>query len=153
MEIRTATLNDIEQICLLYNEFFAYNNKLQPEYCKAVKENGDYPKSVIADEKSDIIVSVEDNNILGFIHIREDQTPPYDSVVQHNFAVIIDFIVTASCREKGVGAKLMDEAKKWTKTRKLDYIELFVLNNAIEANRFYEKNDFVTVSHTMRRVL
>ena len=34
MEIRTATLDDIEQICLLYNEFFAYNAKLQPEYCK-----------------------------------------------------------------------------------------------------------------------
>ena len=34
MEIRTATLDDIEQICQLYNEFFAYNAKLQLEYCK-----------------------------------------------------------------------------------------------------------------------
>ena len=128
MEIRTATLDDIEQICQLYNEFFAYNAKLQPEYCKEAKENGNYPKSTITDDKSDIIVAIENN-------------------------IILDFIVTASCREKGVGAKLMDEAKKWTKTRALDYIELFALNNAIEANRFYEKNDFVTVSHTMRCVL
>ena len=103
MEIRVATLDDIEQICQLYNEFFAYNNKLQPEYCKAVKENGIYPKSVTTDERSDIIVAVENNNILGFIHIREDETPPYDSVVQHNFAVIIDFIVTVSSRERGWG--------------------------------------------------
>jgi len=136
-----------------YNGFSNKSNNLQPEYCKAVKENGNYPKSVITDEKSDIIVAVENNNILGFIHIREDKTPPYASVVQHNFSVIIDFIVTVSSREKGGGAKLMDEAKKWTKIRKLEYIELFVLNNAIEVNRFYEKNDFDTVSHTMRCVL
>ena len=150
VEIRIATMNDIEQICQLYTEFFAYNAKLQPKYCKEIKENGNYPKSIITDDKSDIIIAIENNTILGFVHIQEAETPPYDSVVQHKFAVIIDFIVTVLCREKGIGKKLMDEAKKWTKLRNLEYIELMVLNNAKEANSFYEKNGFVTVSHTMR---
>ena len=47
----------------------------------------------------------------------------------------------------------MAAAKKWAKERNLDYIELFVLSNAEEANAFYEREGFETVSRTMRYVL
>ena len=150
LEIRFATLEDIEQICCLYNEFFSYNEGLQPEYCAKVKESGEYPKSIIASENADIIIAVENNFIVGFIHIREAQTPPFASIVPHKYAEIIDCIVTSSYRGKGTGAKLIDAAKEWGKARTLDYIELFVLSNAKEAFHFYEQNDFTTVSHTMR---
>ena len=153
LKIKLATHDDIEQICLLYNEFYAYNAALQPEYCNAAKESGKYPESVIADENADIIVAVENNTIVGFVHVREAKTPPYASVVPHNYAEIIDFIVTASCREKGVGSKLMDAAREWGKARSLDYIELFVLTNAKEAYAFYQRYGFDTKSHTMRYAL
>ena len=48
MEIRLATLNDIEQIRLLNHEFWVYNARLQPEYYKDAEESGAYPKSVIS---------------------------------------------------------------------------------------------------------
>lgn len=150
MEIRFATLDDIEAISLLYNEFFAYNADLQPEYCRLSKESGAYPKIVIADNNADLLIAVENDTIVGFIHIREAQTPPFDSVIPHKYAEIIDFIVTASYRKKGIGSKLMDFAKQWSKSRNLDYIELSVLTNAKEAFHFYDQKDFVTVSHTMR---
>ena len=150
MEVRVATLEDIEQICCLYVEFFSYNAALQPEYCAVAQESGEYPKSVISSENADIIVAMENGATVGFVHIREAQTFRYPSIVPHKFAEIIDFIVTASYREKGVGSKLMDAAKQWGRERNLDYIELFVLSNAKEAYCFYEKRDFATVSHTMR---
>ena len=150
MEIRIATLQDVEQICCLYTEFFSYNAALQPEYCAAAKESGEYPKSVISSENADIILALEGDAIVGFVHIREAQTLQYPAIVPHKFAEIIDFIVTASYREKGVGSKLMGVAKQWGKERNLDYIELFVLSNAIGAYNFYEKREFATVSHTMR---
>ena len=150
MEIRLATLRDVEQICRLYGEFFAYNAALQPEYCKAAQESGEYPKSVIADENADILIAARDDTIVGFVHIRKAQTPPFSSVVPHSYAEIIDYLVAAPYRKQGIGAKLMDLAKRWSKAQNLDYIELCVLSNAQEALEFYQRNDFVTVSHTMR---
>jgi len=153
MEIRTAVHNDIEQICLLYNEFFAYNAKMDPVYCRAGKETGEYPKTVIEDAGSDLIVAVENDKLTGFIHIKEGRTPPYDALMQNHYAQIIDFIVTEDHRQKGIGKKLMDAAKEWATKRELDYIELFVLQGAKNEHRFYERNDFVTVMQTMRCML
>ena len=153
LDIRLATFKDIEPMCRLYNAFFAYNAGLRPEYCKASQESGDYPQSVIASENADIFVAVEGDAPVGFIHIRKAQTPPFDSVVPRHYAEIIDFFVSDSHREKGLGSKLMEAAKQWSIARNLDYIELSVLSNAKEALCFYEHKDFVTVLHTMRCVL
>jgi len=153
MEIRPAVQSDIEQICLLYNEFFAYNAKIDPVYCRAGKEAGEYPKSVIESESSDLIVATEGDKMLGFIHIKEGKTPPYDALMQNHYAQIIDFIVTEAFRKKGVGTKLMDAAKEWAKTRNLDYIELFALQGAVDERRFYERSGFTTVMQTFRHML
>ena len=153
MEIRVAACDDIEQICRLYNEFFAYNAEKDPVYCRAGKEYGEYPKSVVESGSSDLIVALDDDEIIGFIHIKEGKTPPYDALMQNHYAQIIDFIVTAKHRKKGVGTKLMDAAKQWAKGRNLDYIELFVLTGAVNEHRFYENNDFTTVMQTMRYML
>jgi len=153
MEIRLATLNDIEAMCPLFTEFFAYNAQLQPMYCRADIERGEYPRTIIESENSDFLIAVENDAILGFIHITQMKTPPHGSIVPHNYSEIIAFMVTASQRGQGIGAMLVEAAKQWSNSRNLDYIELFSLVNADEANRFYDHNDFVTVSHIRRYTL
>jgi len=153
LEIRLATLNDIAPICQLYREFWLYNADLQPKYYKEATENGDYPKSVIINENADIFLAVENDVIMGLIHIREAQTLPYAPIVQHKYAEIVDFIVSAPYRRKGIGNQLMDAAKEWSKKRKLDYIELFVLTEAKGEISFYEKYGFGAASHNMRYTL
>lgn len=150
MEIRVATLEDVTSICELYNEFFEYNSSLQPEYYRPGKEMGSYPKSTIENKESDIFVAVEDNKIYGFIHIKEAKTQPFDALVQHKYAEIIDFIVTSSYRRRGIGTMLMDSAKQWDKSRGLKYVELIVLSDAKGEKLFYEQVNFKTVSHSMR---
>jgi len=153
MEIRLAVLNDIEPICELYTEFYAYNANLQPNYYNAVIEPGGYPQSTIESESADIFVAVENDIIVGFIHVREVQTLPYDPIVQHKYAEIVDLIVTASYRRKGIGSALMEAVKNWSKVRNLDYVEFFVLAEASGEIQFYEHENFKTVSHTMRYTL
>ena len=153
MEIRTAVHDDIEQICRLYNEFFAYNAKIDPVYFKAGKENGEYTGSIIESESADLIIAVFDDKAVGLIHIREGKTPPYDALMQNHYAQIIDFIVTEEHRQKGIGKELMDAAKKWAANRNLDYIELFVLQGAAVEQQFYENHGFVTVIQTKRYML
>lgn len=153
MEIRLATLADIEPICRLYDEFFAYNAGLQPQYYRPAKEGGEYPRSVIASGDADIFIAVREGVVAGLIHVREAQTPPYGAVAPHQYAEIVDLIVTAPCRRKGIGSALMEAARGWSRVRKLDYIELLVLSDAKGEFLFYEREGFVTVSHTMRRAL
>ena len=153
MEIRLATLDDIENLCNLVTEFFAYNAKLQPNICNAAIENGKYLEVVIQDEQADIFIAVDNGDIVGFMHIMVSATPPYDSLVQHKFVEIMAFMVTASCRRKNIGSKLMDAAAEWGKARNLEYIELVALANAEAANAFYQHYGFKTEAHVMRRSL
>ena len=156
MNIRLAELKDVPQICELYNEFFAYNAKIDPVYCRAGKEFGEYPKSVIEGSDADLIVAEiksKEFELVGFIHIKEGKTPPYDALMQNHYAQIIDFMVTEQHRRKGVGRKLMDAAKEWAEKRKLDYIELFVLQGAADEQRFYDRSGFDNVMQTKRFML
>lgn len=153
MEIRLAASEDINPICGLYKEFFAYSARLQPQYYRAGEEGGEYPKSVIASEDADIFIAVEEGAVCGLIHVRRAHTPPFDAIEQYEYAEIVDLIVTAASRRKGIGSALMDAAKQWARERNLAYIELFVLSEAKGEFLFYEREGFVTVSHTMRYAL
>jgi GNAT superfamily N-acetyltransferase len=153
MEIRLATIEDIEALCPLLTEFFAYNAALQPAYCHADVENGEYPREIIESGTADFLIACDADAVVGFIHIDEKKTAPYGAIVQYNYAEIIAFMVTASHRCQGIGSKLIEAAKQWSITRNLDYIELFSLTNATEANDFYDNNSFITVSHNRRYTL
>jgi len=150
MEIRLATPGDIEALCPLLTEFFAYNAGLQPAYCRAQSGCGEYPKKMIENEDSDFLVAVECGAVLGFLHINQMKTPPHDSLVPHAYAEIMAFMVSAPRRGEGIGAMLIDAAKQWSRARNLDYIELFSLVNAEEAGRFYDHENFDTVGQIRR---
>ena len=150
MEIRVATLRDAGGICQLYNEFWLYNEGLQPEYHQRAIENGEYPKNMIASEDSDIFIAIENDEIIGFMRVREAETLPYPPVVYHRYAEIVELFVTASCRRKGVGSLLMNAAKQWSKARNLDYIELMVLSDAKGEIAFYKQYGLTAASHIMR---
>ena len=150
MAIRVATLDDLDSIRLLNEEFWQYNARLQPDfYCDATDE-GEYPRSVIADADADLIIAEENSFIVGLIHIRESKTPPYAPIIQKKYAEVIDLFVTASHRRKGVGTALMKAAKEWSNARNLKYIELFVLSEATGEKRFYESEGFEIASYNMR---
>ena len=153
MIIRVANTNDIAPISRLYDEFFEYNNAQQPSFYAAAKENGLYPQSVIEGAKGDIFVAEFDNAIIGFIHVEEDKTPPFPSVVQHNYACIVDFYVLAEYRKRGVGKALLEKVKEWANNRGLDYLELFVLEENEIGKGFYRQEGFKATSCTMRYIL
>ena len=153
MEIRLSGINDIVGICSLYNEFFVYNTNQQPQYYKPAIESGRYPKSVIESDSEDIYIAVDDNVIVGLIHIVEEQTPPFDCFVQYKYAAITDLFIDEIFRKKGIGSLLLESAKQWAKSRKLNYIELNVLAENENGIQFYNDKEFKTVSQIMRYTL
>jgi len=152
IEIWLATLNDIEALCPLLTEFFAYNAGLQPMYCNATVERGEYPKNTIESDSADFLLAIESDAVLGFVHISQATTPPFASIVPHRYAEIMAFMITVSHRGQGIGSKLIEAAKQWGNARNLDYIEAISLVN-VEANGFYDNAGFVTMSHIRRYAL
>ena len=150
MIVKLATKDDVNAINRLFTEFYAYNATQQPKYYVAFEENGKYPNTVIDSQNGDIIVALVNDEIVGFIHLEEDKTMPYPSVVAHRFACIVDFIVTEQHRRTGIGHMLLEEAKTWARLRQLEYLELMALENNDFGRRFYEREKFLAVSQTMR---
>ncbi len=153
MNIRLATLKDIDPICTLYQQFYETNAKQQPKYYCNAEENGSYPKSVIEGTNGDIFIAELQNEIIGFIHIEADKTPPFPSVAQHEYACIVDFYVIPKYRKKGIGKALLENTKSWAKDKNLAYLELFVLEENKIGQNFYERENFKTASRTLRYIL
>jgi len=115
MVVRCATLTDVEELNLLYQHFFTHNASQQPAYYKVAIESGRYPKYVIESPQEELFVAVENEKLVGFIHVSEDKTPPFDCYVPHRFAVGVDLYIVPDCRKRGIGTKLIDTAKQWAK--------------------------------------
>jgi GNAT superfamily N-acetyltransferase len=151
MKIRLAKAENVPEICVLYNNFFIYNASQQPDYYKSATETGRYPESVIKNGSEDIFVAEECDSIIGLLHIKEEETPPYDCFVKHRYASVIDLFVLESYRGTGTGGLLIKAAEDWSAERGLDYIELNVLAENEKAIGFYKHEGFEEVSYIMRR--
>lgn len=150
MEIKTATLEEIPQIERLYQALFLEMSILQPKYIKPAKQDANFIRYTIIEDDSDILIATFENEVVGFLLIKETTTPPYSCLVEHKYAFIVDVIVEKSYQSKGIGSALLDEAKKWAAYRHLDYLELNVLTENKGAKSLYEKHGFKDTNQTMR---
>ena len=153
MNVCLATLNDIDAICTLYQQFYETNANQQPKYYCNVEESGAYPKSVINGVSGDIFIAKTQNKIVGFIHVEAEETAPFPSVAPHQYACIVDFYVIPDYRKNGIGKALLERAKDWAKSKNLEYLELFVLEENQLGQNFYKREKFSTASRTLRYVL
>ncbi|MEK5332624.1 GNAT family N-acetyltransferase [Lysinibacillus sp. FSL W8-0992] len=150
MQIKIATLNEIDEIECLYQELFTEMSNLQPKYIKPAKQDVTFVQNTINNKDSDILIADIDNRTVGFLLIQETTTPPYSCIVEHQYAFIVDIIVGSHYQNQGIGSTLLSEAKKWAKNRQLDYLELNVLTENIGPITLYEKQGFLDMNHTMR---
>lgn len=150
MNIQIASIDNVDDICLMYQELFEYIAALQPEYYKKSESNREFIKSIIMGEKADFLVSVNDGAVMGFAFVEEEKTPSYNCLVCHKYAYLSDIMVRNSFRGKGIGTALLKAVKQWAKDRSLEYLELNVLSNNVSAIRMYEREKFRNTNQTMR---
>ena len=148
MKIRTATVEDIDQIALLFAEQFDIQANLQPYFMQRGTQNPQFIADTITNEDSQIFVAEEAGKVVGFISLFEKKSPDFNFMVQHKYAYLMDIIVTKGQQGKGIAVKLMDAAKGWAQDRNLDYIELSVFANN-SAVGFYAKCGYGETQRTM----
>jgi len=151
--LRIANNEDIDDIYNLNTELFIVLNELKGEIYNPIAFPRVFISSMINSSYSDYILIEDDDKIVGYALIEERKSPydEYDSFVEDHYAFIYELVVLPEYRIKGYGRKLMEEAQKWAKSRKLTSIELNVLSNNHSAKAFYERNGFEEYQVKLRK--
>lgn len=152
-QIRPAELADIGTIGDIYAELFTHMHTLQPGYYLQARQDESFIKTMIESDQASLFVAEQDNRVLGFIIVQQQQTPTYNCIAPHDFAYVIDLVVTESARGMGIGKQLMQAAQEWAQVRGLDYIELGALSNNTGAIKLYEQLGFEHCTTLMRKEL
>ncbi|MHC1696310.1 MAG: N-acetyltransferase family protein [Eubacteriales bacterium] len=140
MIIRQANIGDIDAINKLFYELDTDAIIMQPEHFQRGSRSFDYLSGLINDVKSDFLLAIVDDKIIGFSLLFEKVTANINLLIPCRYAYIQDFIVNEDYRNNGIGSQLMDESKKWAKERGLEYLRLSVFPNNKAAQRFYNRH-------------
>ena len=139
MEIRVATLADVEQIAQLFIEQFDVHARLTPYLMQPGPMGEDFIRKTITDEDSQFYLATEAGRAVGFVSVYQRQSPDEAFMIPRRYAYLMDIIVTQSYQGQGIASQLLDAAKEWAVGRGLDYIELTVESNNPAAGLYLKK--------------
>lgn len=153
IKIEKAQAADLDSIQKLYIQLFSLMAKFQPSNYKEAEQNREFLKEIISKGSFGVLVAKDEEQVVGFIIVQEQSTPPYTCLVQHKFAYIIDLVVDEQQRGRGLGKSLLDAAEHWAKNKGLDYLELGVLEENAPAKDLYLKEGYTVATNIMRKIL
>lgn len=127
MNLRKATTSDAEAIAALSGQLGYPSTPEQVAWRMAGLQGPD----------DSILAAEEGGRVVGWIHVQGMQRVESDPCAE-----ILGLVVEESCRDQGVGRKLVEAACLWAKEK--GYGEIRVRSNTIraDAHRFYEGLDF-----------
>lgn len=149
MIIRTAIKSDIIDINQLFIELDADSVQYQLEHFQLGNRTDEYLLEIINNTKSDFIVAVIDDNVVGFSLVFEKEAKGLSLLIPCKYAYLQDFVVKQECRNRGIGTQLLDGSKKWAKEHGMVYLRLFVFPTNDSGIRFYKRHGLMEQMVTM----
>ena len=146
IKIRKLKKTDTKSLDKLFQELIMYEKIFTNNICENIQITGDYA-SIIADNKSLILVAEDEKEIIGFLYIYEKQL---DEVFLQKEAFIEAMYIRESYRKKGLGKLLINEAINWATKRKIVIIDIDVMSDNLKALNAYRKYGFQEIKKGMR---
>lgn len=150
--IRHATDQDYDEICSLFQALDDYHVFVDPETFQRFPGPPrplELLKSFLEHPEKALVVAVEGNSMVGFLNCQLSTTPSLPMLRPRTFATVDNIFVVPSHRNRGIGARLVDEAKSWARQKGVEALQLTVYCSNRMAMEFYEKLGFVDVKKTM----
>ena len=139
--IRLAEAEDIERIQQLSQELMEYEkNNSTKEYMYnmnwALTEQAynNYKSNI---ENDWIYVACVDNKIVGYMTCWINKKRPW---LEYDVLEIGNLYIQKEYRRLGIGTELINKAKSLCKDNEIKYLKIEVLDDNIEAQRFYQKH-------------
>ena len=139
--IRKATLEDLHTIQELNNSLFElekanYDSTLVKDWPLS-EEGKEYFFDLIKNHY--VIVAILDNNIVGYLAGSIEEKGSY---VEIQYGEINNMLITNECRGHGIGKLLINNFKKYCKTKNISNIKVVASYKNKNAIEFYHKNGF-----------
>jgi ribosomal protein S18 acetylase RimI-like enzyme len=133
--IREATLNDIEQLAILFDAYRVFYEK-ESDIAGAIQ----FLKERLSNKESVIYIAFDrDNNFTGFVQMY----PLFSSTRMKRLWLLNDLYVNAGYRSKGYGEALLEKAKEFAKNTNACGLMLETAKTNIIANNLYIKDKWV----------
>jgi ribosomal protein S18 acetylase RimI-like enzyme len=132
MKITSATIEDLEQLIPLFDEYRKF-------YRKEVSPNsGNFLKERISQNDSTIFLAREGNSIVGFVQLYYT----FSSLSLGKVAIINDLFVEPKSRKKKIGSMLISQAIEHGKEKKVSFLTLSTQIANTNAQELYKKLGF-----------
>ena len=156
--IRFAGEQDFDALCRLYVEFHEFHVRGVPDRLRSLDdpERNDYPRlktvlgAIISADDSAIFVAESGGKVIGLVEVylkTDDGTDP--QIVPHTYGYVQSLMVEDASRRQGTGARLLDVAEQWARTKGATEIQLGAWEFEAGPLHFYEKVGFRTLKRTL----
>jgi len=133
VEIRVAGSDEADLLIDMYEWLFTPPGSRPPRW--NVAHAMDRLQRAITAESALVLIAELDGQRVGLCTVYED----IESVRFGRRAWLEDLVVDPAHRSRGVGKRLLDEAKRWARTRGAARLQLDSGIARVEAHRFYER--------------
>ncbi len=153
MEIRKATIEDIESLKTLYRELEQDAIRFQPEHFVFGNRDEQFFGNIFNSENQDILVAVIDGKIVGFAHVMLLEQKRVPCLKPEKVIYLQDLDVSESLRSGGIGAKLIEACKEYGKANGADFMRTQVFPQNVRGMKFYERQGFTEKMKTIETYL
>ncbi|MCK4260003.1 MAG: GNAT family N-acetyltransferase [Halanaerobiales bacterium] len=144
--IRQATLNDIDGLLELWDEFTYYLQKKELDFFHR-KENArviyrEMLKIFLKNHKCLVLVVVDKENLVGY-HITSIRYPS-EVFLQEPYGHISDLYLKSDYRGKGLGRKLLEHSRNWLREKGILRLDVKTFTDNQGGVDFWQRNGFNT---------
>ena len=141
--------DDLKDLVSLSRLFFIEYEKFHKDYFKLDKLKDKDLKSMfvesLKDKNSKTIVAIDNEKTVGYIIFSIRERPPFYKIKKRGHVSAL--LIHKDYRRKGIAARLLDEAKKWFKSKGVKYFDLETSINNLGAVKFYSKSNLKQLRH------
>jgi ribosomal protein S18 acetylase RimI-like enzyme len=155
VKIRAATVDDLDQVCVLADEIAELHHEHEPEVFAPPDARRDrvYWLASIQQADGTVLVAIRQERVVGFITARVVSTVTATFLRPRNFCRIGSVVVSRQHRREGIGTSLIHALEAWAVTRQATEVRLEVFSFNQEAIKFYATLGYANQVLTLCRSL
>jgi GNAT superfamily N-acetyltransferase len=151
--IRRAAASDWSAVRALLREADELHVRIAPDYFRpGARAEGEWRRLLLGDDDTRVLVA-EAPGVIGLVSARLYDTPPDPMMVPRRRCHVDTLVVASAARRRGVGRALLETLAGWARSR--GALELLVTTWAgnPDADAFYERLGYRTLSSVRSRAL